>query len=215
MIPLSTLLTRIRARYETDSGGSTTRFTDANLITYVNEGLEDLAEESGFYERYCSIPVEADRTYYDVRGYTPEVVVSVKSVWSSARNDYLIKTNPEQLGSDWEDETGGQPVHFWTRGIYWLTIHPKPTATSGYLRVKFSGIPARFTFTQQVLGDLPDRFHPALEDYALYEMAGADRQPKKAMRYFQSYKQREKSLRSLVDRRLVDSTTGCFGRFRR
>jgi hypothetical protein len=181
----------------------------------VNEGLEELAEDTGFYERYCTIPVTAGRTYYDLRGFTPEVVLNVKSVWSSVRDDYLLLTNPERLGSTWEQETEGQPVHFWTRGIYWLAVHPKCDTSTGYLRVKFSGVPSRFTFTQQVLYELPDRYYPALEQYALSEMAGADKQPKKAVACFQSYGSRAKGLHDLADRRLVDSTCGHFGRYRR
>jgi hypothetical protein len=213
MIPLSTLLTRTRARYETAAGGSTTRFTDAILTDYVNEGLETLAESTGFYERYCTIPVEENRIYYDVRGFTNETVLNVKSVWSSAFEDFLNQTNPEELGSTWEENVGGPPVRWWTRGIYWIVIHPIPDATSGFLRVKFSGIPARMTFSQYVLGDLPDRYYPALEDYVLYEMAGADKQPKRAVQHFASYLQREKSLGDLVSRRLVDSSCGAIGRY--
>jgi hypothetical protein len=215
MIPLSTLRTRIRARYETESGGSTVRFSDANITAFVNEGLEDLAEETGFYERYCSVPVETDRVYYDLRGYTVEIPTNIKSIWSSVRNDYLVQTNPETLGSSWEQDTAGTPVRFWTRGVFWFSIYPVSNATTGYLRVKFAGIPPRFTFAQQVLYDLPDRYYPALEDYCLYEMAGADRQPKRAISYYQSYLGRQKSLHDLVDRRLVESTGGCFGRYRR
>lgn len=215
MIPLSTLRTRIRSRYESDSGGASTRFSDTNLTTYANEGLEDLAETTGFYERYCTVPVEADRVYYDVRGYTPETVTNIKSIFSSVRNDYLHHTEPDDLGSTWEQDTAGTPVHFWTRGIFWFTVYPIPNATSGWLRLKFAGIPPRFSFAQQVLYDLPDRYYPALEDYCLYEMAGADRQPKRAIAYFKSYLARQKSLHDLVDRRLVDSTSGCFGRYRR
>jgi len=212
MIPLSTLLTRIRARYETDSGGSTVRFSDANLTAFVNEGLEDLAEESGFYERYCTVPIEAGRTYYDLRGFTPETVLNVKSVWCSTRDDYLVRTNPEELGSTWEQEEAGQPVRFWTRGVFWLAIHPRCDSSTGYMRVKFSGVPPRFTFTQQVLYELPDRYYPALEEYVLCEMCGADRQPKKASSYFQSYTRRAKGLHDLVDRRLVGAARGCFGK---
>ena len=82
MIPLSTLQTHIRTRYENESGGSVIRFSDDNLKTYINEGLECLAEATGFYERHCTVPVEADRLYYDLRGFTPETIVSVKSDWS-------------------------------------------------------------------------------------------------------------------------------------
>lgn len=213
MIPLSTLQSRIRTRYESGSGGSTVRFSDANLQTYINEGLECLAEATGFYERYCTIPVEANRVYYDVRGFTPETVVSIKSVWGSGYNDWLHPANPELLDPVWEQSVTGTALRFWVRGIYWIAAHPISSESTGYMRVRFAGIPPRFSFAQAVLGDLPDNHYPALEDYALYEMAGADRQPKRAISYFQSYKKREKALATFVDHRLSESTIGRIGRF--
>lgn len=212
MIPLSSLLTRIRTKYEAEAGAaSPVRWSDANLTTFVNEGLETLAEFTGFYERYCTIPIEENRRYYDLRGFTPETVVTVTSVFSTVRNEWLYPKTPEDLGTGWEEQTG-DPYCFFPRGIYWVAVHPLPTASTGYLRVHFSGIPSRFTHTQAVLGDLPDQFYPALEDYALYEMAALDREPKRAIDHFKSYIAREKSLAQYMDRRLVASTGGRFGR---
>ena len=212
MIPVSTLISRIRTLYEAESGvASPVRWSDSAILGFVNEGLETLAEETGFYERYCTVPVEADRIYYDLRGFTPETVSTVKSVWCTNRNDWLVPSNPEQLPDDWEDATG-DPQEFFVRGIFWLAVYPHPTSSSGYLRVHFAGIPSRFTHTQAVLGDLPDQYYPALEDYARYEMATIDGRPKRAIEHFKSYLTREKSLRTYIDRRLVGSTAGQFGR---
>lgn len=212
MIALSSLLSRIRVKYEAEAGvSSPVRWSDARLTTFVNEGLESLAEATGFYERYCTIPVEASRRYYDLRGFTPETVSRVKSVWSTTRNDWLAPKSVEDLGYGWQDSTG-DPYLFFTRGIYWLAVHPLPTASSGYLRVNFAGIPSRFAHTQAVLGDLPDNYYPALEDYALYEMAAQDRESGRAIAHYVSYLKREADLRNYLDRRLVASTPGRFGR---
>lgn len=211
MIPVSDLLSRIRIRYESASGGSSIRWTDSKLMDLVNEGLECLAESTGFYERYCTVPVQPNRTWYDLRGFTPETVVRIKSIWDTNRNEWLTPVIEEQLHFQWEDAEG-EPQQFFTRGIYWFGVWPHAGSdASGYMRVYFSGIPPRFTNTQMVLRDLPDDYYPALEDYVLYEMASIDREPKKAIRFWKSYSDREKSLANLVDRRLVGSTSGHIG----
>jgi len=212
MIPLSTLVSRVRIRYEAESGvSSPTRWQGSYIIGFINEGLESLAEATGFYERYCTVPIEADRTYYDLRGFTPETVSTVRSVWSTTRNDWVTPINPENLPNDWELATG-EPLVFFTRGIFWVGIHPHPATTAGFLRVHFAGIPSRFTHVQAVLGDLPDQYYPALEDYALYEMAALDGRPNRAIEHFKSYMAREKTLRDYIDRRLVGSTAGRLGK---
>lgn len=210
MVPLSQLISRTRTRYEAESGGSAIRFSDTNLKLYINEGLETLAEATGFYERYATVPVSANRQYYDLRGFTPETVVSLTSIWSVARNDWLRPANFNLLGSDWELAVG-TPEVFWTRGIYWFGVYPRQATTSSYFRVYFQGVPSRFTHTQAVLGDLPDDYAPALEDYTLYEMAAADGNPKRALFLWSSYQKREKSLADFLRRRIVGARAGQMG----
>lgn len=200
MIPLSDILTRVRTKFE---ASSTTRWTDARIQSLVNEGLETLAEAGSWYERYATVPEQANRTWYDLRGFTPETVVRIRSIWSTSRNDWLTPVTEDQLDSQWEDATG-QPQTFFTRGIYWLGVYPRlgDSDTAGYLRVYFSGIPQQFTYPQAVLRDLPNDYVPALEDYTLYAMSLIDREPKKALMYWNSYLKREKSLHDFTDRRM-------------
>lgn len=210
MIPLADVAARVRVRYEAASGGASTRYTDANLYTFINDGLRELAEATLFYERYATIPLEAGRRFYDLRGFTPETVVRIKSVWSTTRNDWLKPAVVEDFDTAWEEATG-DPQTFFTRGIYWLVVDPAPTSTAGFLRVYFAGIPGEFTHAQAVLGDLPDDFVPALEAYALYEMAAMDRKTKAALLYWKDYRAREASLTAFVDRRSVESYAGRIG----
>jgi len=208
MIPLSEIVSRVRTRYEVSDA---VRWSDADITLFINEGLECLAEATDFYERYVTIPIEADRQWYDLRGFTPETVVSIKSVWSSARNDWLQPVDIGDLQFKWE-ESSGDPQVFVTRGVYWLGVWPKgATTTTGYLRVYFAGIPNRFTVDQSVLHDLPDDHVVALEDYALHEMAFQDGEIALGLRYWQSYSDREKDLSKFVDHRLDGGITSRFG----
>ena len=213
MIPVSNVLVRVRTRYEAEASGSDIRWSDENLITFLNEGLENLAEATGFYERYCTIPIQSGRTYYDLRGFSPDVVVSITSVWHSARNLWLEPISARSLDTSWRSATGS-PLAFWSPGIYWMGVYPVPSTTedaSGDLRVYFKGIPPRFIGTQGVLMDLPDHFYPALEDYVLYEMAAADGNAKRALVHWASYQKREKALAHFVDHRVESSRSGRIG----
>lgn len=210
MIPLSDVGARVRVRYEAESGGATTRYTNTSVYAFINDGLRELAEATLFYERYVTIPLEAEQRFYDLRGFTPETVVRIKSVWSTTRNDWLRPTAVEDFDTTWEQSVG-EPQRFFTRGIYWLAVDPVPSSTAGFLRVYFAGIPGEYTHAQAVLGDLPDDYVPALEAYALYEMAAMDRKTKSALLYWKDYQTREKSLAGFVDRRSVEAYAGRIG----
>jgi len=210
MIPVSVLTSRIRTRYEAESGGSSVRWTDTEIRESASEGLETLAEATGFYERYCTIPIKDSRTYYDLRGFTNETVVSITSIWSSVRNQWLDPISITDLDYSWQSSTG-DPLAFFTRGIYWFGVYPMPTSDTGTLRVHFKGVPPRFTHPQAILGDLPDNHYPALEDYVLYDMAAADGNSKRALAHWGSYIKREKALSKFVDHRIEMSRSGRIG----
>lgn len=208
LIPVSTILSRVRTRYESATGGSSTRWSDSLLTDFVNEAIENIAESTLFYERYTSVPFQPNRQFYDLRGFTPETVVRIKSIYNTGNNLWLEPLNPDKLHLDWRQSTGN-PQGFFTRGIYWFAIYPKSTAalttnrnTQNYLRVYFAGIPSRFSNTQEVLRDLPNDMIPAIEDYCLYEMAAIDRRHDMALYYWDQYYQREERFRRFVDNRV-------------
>lgn len=206
MIPLSEIISRVRTKHESATG---VRWSDDDIQSAINEGLQSLAEGTYFYERYATVPIQEGRQWYDLRGFTPEVVVRIKSIHSSNRNYWLTPISTEMLPYNWEQSVG-EPQTFFTRGIYWYGVWPRAgsDSTSGYHRVYFAGIPQDFSHPQAVLRDLPDNHVPALEDYALYEMAAQDRESKRAIMHYQSYLKRQRDLREFMDNRLQGGTAG-------
>lgn len=186
------------------------KWDNQSIYNAINEGLDELSEATGFYERYVTIPIVGNRTYYDLRGYLPENVVGVRSVWSTVREDWLVPISEENLGFQWE-QSAGDPQHFFVRGISWLGVWPKADTTAGYLRVYFAGLAPHFTVPQDVLADLPDDFVPALEDYALYELAAQDRETDKALEHWREYVAREDGLYRFVNNRVVRARRGAIG----
>ena len=202
MIPAGEIVNRIRIKYESESN---VRWDDDSIMKSINEGLDDLSLETGFYERRVVLPIQADVQYYDLRGFTPETVLSLTAIYSTSRRDWLAATTAEELDRFnplWE-QSEGDPVKYFTRGIYWFGVWPRGRSdTQGFFWVYFRGLAPHFTHPQSVLDDLPDDFVPALEDYALYDLSAQDGMTDRALRYWDSYKQRKERLAKFVDGRL-------------
>lgn len=215
MIPLSQILSITRTRYEAVSGGSSTRFSDAQLIQFTNECVQTLAEEALYYERYVTVPLAQDTCYYDIRGFTPETPVAVRAIFSSARQQWLTPTTTRKLEQEnvsWE--TGrGDPISYFTPGPFWFGVFPIPEASTGLVRVTFAGIPSKATHPQAILSDIPDKYATSLTDYLMYEMAGMDRQPQRAILHWSEYSKAEAELKNFIDRRLARVTGHRLGRF--
>jgi len=74
MISLADITNRVRTKHE---AATSVRWSDAAIHKRINEGLECLAESTYFYERYTTIALMPNRTWYDVRGFTPETVLRI------------------------------------------------------------------------------------------------------------------------------------------
>lgn len=208
MIPLSQILGNVRSRHEAESS---IRWKDADIITAINEGLDDLSEVSRFYERHVSIPAANRRTYYDLRGWLPETALGVIAVWSSVIDDWLLPCSIHELRQRWE-QSYGPSRQFFMRGAYWMGVWPRPETTAGYLRVYFAGLAPHYTHPQSVIRELPDDFVTALEDYALYDLAAQDAETDRALMHFVDYASRGAELAKFVERRASTARIIKFGR---
>ena len=154
----------------------------------------------------------AGQAYYDLRGFTPEDMIGVTSVWDTVSSAWLDPVGePDSVGGVRWEASAGQPQVFWMRGIYWLGVWPIPSDSTGYIRVHFSGLAPHFVIDQDVLAELPDDFIPALEDYALYEMSAQDGETSKAMEHYKNYSERSDAFRQFVERRTVTARHGVIG----
>lgn len=214
MINAAAILSRVRVKYESESA---VRWDDSALLKSVNEGLDDLALMTGFYERHVVVPIQADIQYYDLRGFTPETVLSITAIYSTQRKDWLAAITSNELdrfNPMWE-QSAGSPIKYFTHGIYWWGVWPRANnAVDGFFWVYFKGLPPHFGHAQSVLDDLPDDFVPALEDYALYDLAAQDGMTDRALRYWASYLDRAKRFASFVDKRLTRAATMTMGEMR-
>lgn len=203
MIPLSQIIENVRIRHESES---TIRWADADIVDAINDGLDDLSEVTRFYERHVSVPIGNLRTYYDLRGFLPETALGVTSVWSTVTETWLDPVSPLELGSRWE-QAAGPSLSFFTRGLYWMAVLPKTETGTGIFRVYFAAHAPHFTFPQAVLMDLLDDMVPALEEYALYELAAQDGETDRALGHWGEYSSRADLFAKFVERRILTART--------
>jgi len=210
MLTLSDIRSRVRTRFE---AASSTRWSDADLNAAINDGIGELSEATRYFERWASVPLKENRTYYDLRGLTPETVLSVTAVQHLDGMRWLEPVALADLGrGEWE-ETTGTPTSWFVRGQWWLGVFPHPTSDlDQWMRVYYTGMAPALAEDGEVPAQLPDEFVPALEEYALYELQQREGEAEKALYWWEKYKEREAALEQHVAHRVTTARTGTIGR---
>lgn len=210
MLTLSDIRSRVRTRFE---AASTTRWADADINDAINDAVGELSEATRYFERWVSLPLKQERTYYDLRGLTPEVLLSVTAVWHESGVRWLTPITLGDIGYESWEETAGNPIAWFMRGQWWLGIHPRPSGDlDEWIRVYYTGVAPLLTEDGQEPRQLPDEFVPALEEYALYELLQREGESQKALYWWGKYKEREKALEQHMAHRVTTARTGVIGR---
>jgi hypothetical protein len=114
--------------------------------------------------------------------------------------------------AQWET-TAGQPVRWFTRGLYWLGLFPHPSADlDEWVRVYYSAVAPAMEDDGEEPKQLPDEFIPAIEEYALYELTHREGETDKALYWWGQYKAREAALEQHMAHRISTARTGAIGR---
>jgi len=210
MLTLSDIRSRVRTRFET---ASTTRWSNADIDAAINDGIGELSEATRYYERWVSLPLRGGRTYYDLRGLTPETVLSVTAVWHESGVRWLSPVNLHDITIDEWEETAGNPHSWFVRGQFWLGVWPRPSLdVDEFLRVYYTGVAPALEEDGEEPAELPDEFVPALEEYALYELHQREGESEKALYWWGKYLEREKLLEQHMAHRVTTARTGRLGR---
>ena len=210
MLTLSEIRSRVRTRFE---HSSTTRWSDVDINAAINDGIGELSEATRYFERWVSIPLKEDRTYYDLRGLTPEILLSVSAVWHESGVRWLTPINLNDIGYEEWEKSSGNPTSWFMRGQWWLGIHPRPTSDlDEWLRIYYTGVAPALAEDGEEPRQLPDEFVPALEEYALYELLQREGESQKALYWWGKYKEREKALEQHMAHRVTTARTGAVGR---
>ncbi len=199
---LAQTMQRFRARLRPDSAAF---FSDDDLLTAYNDGLDELSEATDFYERQVMLRLREDAAYNDLRGQIPEEALRIVSVWSPALGIWLECVTPaaldERAGREWEKVTD-TPQWWWMRGLWWLGVHPKPGNATMVLKIYYCGLHPHATLTDtSFIPELPPDGEDALEEYMLYEYYAQRKETAKATERWAKYSELERSVADLKDRR--------------
>ena len=209
MLTLSDIRSRVRTKFE----AATTRWSDADIDAAINDGLGELSEATRYYESWVSIKLKASRTYYDLRGLTPETAMSVTAVWHEPGVRWLTPMALQDITYEEWEETSGNPTGWFVRGLWWLGVWPHPSSdVDEFLRVYYSAVAPKLVDDGDEPRPLPDEFVPALEEYAVYELQQREGETDKALYWWGKYKEREKALEQHMAHRVTTARTGKIGR---
>lgn len=209
MISFGQLEANVRVLYEAES---TVRWKRSDFLKAANDGLDELSEGTGFYERFTQIPLKGRQTYYDLRGFLPPDIIRVNSVWNSGEQIWLDPVGVRDLMVQRWETVIGSPRRYLMRGINWLGVYPRPESDTNYpLLVYYAGHAPHFQDTASIVADIPDDFIPALEDYILYDLSAQDGETSKSLLHWSQYRNREKGLAALVKGRITTARSGALG----
>jgi len=211
MFTLSDIRSRVRTRFEASSSN---RWSDADVNAAINDGIAELSEATRYYERWASIELKAGRTYYDLRARA-DTLLSVTAVQHEPGIRWLTAMTKADIISGYQlwEQSAGNPIGWFTRGLWWLGIWPRPASDPDqFLRVYYTAVAPALTDDGHIPDQLPDEFVPALEEYALYELQQREGETDKALYWWGQYKQREATLEQYMANRVTTARTGTIGR---
>jgi hypothetical protein len=175
-------------RRKLNAVGITAYFSDDDIADSLQEGLDEMADVSEYYEREATIGLLTGRTYYDLTSLLPNTFLSPRRCWNTTTQHWLRPTDVREQDSQnfvqWE-LTYGEPEAYLMRGQWWFGVWPRNSNDVGGVRVYFTAIPDALTDTDTPA--FPVEFHPGVVDYALCDLLGQEKETAKALEYWKSF----------------------------
>jgi hypothetical protein len=178
----------IRAEVRRRLGDNTAFWTDANINDSINEGLEEMAEASEYYETSETENLSASSPIYDLSSLLDNDILRVSSIWNTQKEQWMQPTGPHLLNrkyARWEAITG-EPESYYFRGLWHLRFFPKVAASSGTFTVYYSAVPPLLALDTQSPG-FPEEYHYGLVEYALYDLLSQDQETNEALLHWAEY----------------------------
>lgn len=137
---------------------SSNRVTDADILAWLNEACDEIAQETHWYRTSTSINSVSGTKEYNL----PTSCLSVEEVWWNPDSRKLIPMSPGDLeglyfsSPNWRYAAIGTPTYYYVQVNSALGLHPTPdSSTASAIFVTFTGLPPRATSSSDSL------YHPA------------------------------------------------------
>lgn len=210
----STMQTEVFRRLE-ESSSSPVFWTLAQIKESINKGYREIADATEYYEVNDTVPLTTAVYAYDLTdasySFSP-TILTVKACYNNQTKRWMTSGTVRDWDAEfwqWEHAVG-EPVQFTIRGLWWLQFDRAVSSTAGTVTVYYTAIPTDLSANSDTPG-FPQEFHLALVDYAIYDLLCQDREPKKALFYFERYKARQEALKRYVDQRTGIDRVGVMG----
>jgi hypothetical protein len=181
---------------------SATFWTDDDIKEALNDGYEEISDETEWYEREATIETMAARLYHDLRTVLSDTFLSLRRVFNTTTNRWCYPTTHREMDrtySQWELTTG-ENMRVTMRGLWWLAQWPKRPGDSGRTRVIYTGMPPAMSASTDTPG-FPKEFHKGIVEYALSDLKAQERESKKSIAHWAEYKVYEGALKRWVNGR--------------
>src|SRR5688572_16083806 len=122
---ISQFYTNVRARLQLTGSN---RISDAQILTFLNEGQDELAQETHWYRSSSSINSVSGTKEYDI----PTDVIGIEEVWWNPLERRLWPMTPETIdglyltASDWRYASNGTPSYYYVNMNSAIGLHPTP-----------------------------------------------------------------------------------------
>lgn len=139
---------------------SSNRVTDADILIWLNEACDEIAQETHWYRTSTSINSVSGTKEYDLP--TSPACISVEEVWWNPDERALVPMTPGELDGlymsspNWRYASNGTPTYYYVQVNSAIGLHPTPDAsTASAIFVVYTGLPPRATASSDYL------YHPA------------------------------------------------------
>lgn len=209
MSTFAELKASIRARYESSS---TTRLSEERLEKVLNEGIEEVAERTEFYETYIVVPILGGRTYYDLRGILPDEAIRVTNIWVPKTHWWLKGAHMREFPFWQWEKAAGSPRRWWMRGLLHMGVFPRLDTTpedsssdASHMHVYFTAVPKALTSASQRIYQLPPDLYDAIEEFAMYDLYVQDGETPKGLQHWAHFKEMIELLKHHKEKRIVQA----------
>lgn len=199
-----------------ENASSPVHFTEAEIDSALNEGLEELADATEWCERTVNVQLAKLRTYYDLRSVVaPEQFLGMRRAHSPSTNRWIEPTALRVLDLEgytrWETVIG-TPYRMFQRGLWWLGLYPHPSADGDLVRITCVVTPEALEEDDEP--DFPEEFHRGVVEYAVYDLLAQDGETDKALRKggpWEAFLVKSGELEEYVDERASIDRAGIIG----
>lgn len=197
MTAVAALRTAVR-RYINEEDSANSHFTDAEILDYLNQGVQFLGTQMEWPEQVDQAVAVAGQTLYTL----PDDFIALTDVYFDNKKLVILeRADLGQISPNWQNDPNGIPTIAYrdNRNVMGLYRTPDTTQDAKIIQIQYIHLPA--TLSQDTdIPDLHSSFQMCLPFYAAFLCDYKLGNDKKSDMHLQKYDQHRKALMSKVQK---------------